>query len=310
MGAVSGFGGVELTLKVDVNKAELDFSDVNFGNTRVFVDSTASEGTPITVYRGSLPEDVTYGTPLYSNDTGYNENTPPPRNSTWSGTVSVTFTYDPDKYEVDAEKKPGVDYTFDAGTPGQVTITHSYVIVEQSMDDLAAAPISPLTYKANTPQDTVHLSGVPYSSTVSWKWEEVGNQSNNGQGTETSPSDRNAMDIAPITDAGTYRVTITVEKDGFTSKTLEPITVTIAKATVTTPTAASNLQYTGKVQTGLEPGQDPLYKYVESSQLTGTNAGTYTATAQLNDSENYRWSTVMTMGMGKCKFPGTLPSGG
>ena len=274
MGAVSGFGGVELTLKVDVNKAELDFSDVNFGNTRVFVDSTASEGTPITVYRGSLPEDVTYGPPLYSNDTGHNENTPPPRNSTWSGTVSVTFIYDPDKYEVDAEKKPGVDYTFDAGTPGKVTITHSYVIVEQSMDDLAAAPISPLTYKANTPQDTVLLSGVPYSSTVSWTWEEVGNQSNNGQGTETSPSDRNAMDIAPITDAGTYRVTITVEKDGFTSKTLDPITVTIAKATVTTPTAASDLQYTGKVQTGLQdPAPDALYKYVEGSQLTGTNAG-------------------------------------
>lgn len=303
MGAVSGFGGVELTLKVDVNKAELDFSDVNFGNTRVFVDSTASEGTPITVYRGSLPEDVTYGPPLYSNDTGHNENTPPPRNSTWSGTVSVTFIYDPDKYEVDAEKKPGVDYTFDAGTPGQVTITHSYVIVEQSMDDLAAAPISPLTYKANTPQDTVLLSGVPYSSTVSWTWEEVGNQSNNGQGTETSPSDRNAMDIAPITGAGTYRVTITVEKDGFTSKTLDPITVTIAKATVTTPTAASDLQYTGKVQTGLQdPAPDALYKYVEGSQLTGTNAGPYTATAQLNDSENYRWSTGDDNGDGKVQI--------
>ena len=303
MGAVSGFGGVELTLKVDVNKAELDFSDVNFGNTRVFVDSTASEGTPITVYRGSLPEDVTYGPPLYSNDTGHNENTPPPRNSTWSGTVSVTFIYDPDKYEVDAEKKPGVDYTFDAGTPGQVTITHSYVIVEQSMDDLAAAPISPLTYKANTPQDTVLLSGVPYSSTVSWTWEEVGNQSNNGQGTETSPSDRNAMDIAPITGAGTYRVTITVEKDGFTSKTLDPITVTIAKATVTTPTAASDLQYTGKVQTGLQdPAPDALYKYVEGSQLTGTNAGPYTATAQLKDSENYRWSTGDDNGDGKVQI--------
>lgn len=303
MREVSGFGDVELTLKVDVNKAELDFSDVNFGNTRVFVDSTASEGTPITVYRGSLPEDVTYGPPLYSNDTGHNENTPPPRNSTWSGTVSVTFIYDPDKYEVDAEKKPGVDYTFDAGTPGKVTITHSYVIVEQSMDDLAAAPISPLTYKANTPQDTVLLSGVPYSSTVSWTWEEVGNQSNNGQGTETSPSDRNAMDIAPITDAGTYRVTITVEKDGFTSKTLDPITVTIAKATVTTPTAASDLQYTGKVQTGLQdPAPDALYKYVEGSQLTGTNAGPYTATAQLNDSENYRWSTGDDNGDGKVQI--------
>lgn len=184
-----------------------------------------------------------------------------------------------------------------------MTITHSYVIVEQSMDDLAAAPISPLTYKANTPQDTVLLSGVPYSSTVSWTWEEVGNQSNNGQGTETSPSDRNAMDIAPITGAGTYRVTITVEKDGFTSKTLDPITVTIAKATVTTPTAASDLQYTGKVQTGLQdPAPDALYKYVEGSQLTGTNAGPYTATAQLNDSENYRWSTGDDNGDGKVQI--------
>ena len=292
MGAVSGFGGVELTLKVDVNKAELDFSDVNFGNTRVFVNSTASEGTPITVYRGSLPEDVTDGPPLYSNDTGYNKNTPPPRNSTWSGTVSVTFTYDPNKYEVDTEKKPGANYTFDTSEEGQVTITHPYVIVEQSMNDLAAAPIRSLTYKANTPQDTVHLSGVPYSSTVSWEWEEVGNPSNSGDGTEISPSDENAMDIAPITDAGTYRVTITVEKDGFTSKTLAPITVTIAKAPVMTPTAVPDLQYKGVEQRGLqEPAPDALYTYVGGSQLTGTNAGPYTATAQLKDSENYRWST-------------------
>lgn len=292
MGAVSGFGGVELTLKVDVNKAELDFSDVNFGNTRVFVNSTASEGTPITVYRGSLPEDVTDGPPLYSNDTGYNKNTPPPRNSTWSGTVSVTFTYDPNKYEVDTEKKPGANYTFDTSEEGQVTITHPYVIVEQSMNDLAAAPIRSLTYKANTPQDTVHLSGVPYSSTVSWEWEEVGNPSNSGGGTEISPSDENAMDIAPITDAGTYRVTITVEKDGFTSKTLAPITVTIAKAPVMTPTAVPDLQYKGVEQRGLqEPAPDALYTYVGGSQLTGTNAGPYTATAQLKDSENYRWST-------------------
>ena len=111
------------------------------------------------------------------------------------------------------------------------------------------------------------------------------------------------MDIAPITGAGTYRVTITVEKDGFTSKTLDPITVTIAKATVTTPTAASDLQYTGKVQTGLQdPAPDALYKYVEGSQLTGTNAGPYTATAQLNDSENYRWSTGDDNGDGKVQI--------
>lgn len=107
VGAVSEFNNADLTLEVNVSKAKLDFSDVNFGNTRVFVDSTASEGTPITVYRGSLPDDVAAGKPLYSNDIGSSEEEPPARNSTWSGMVSVTFTYDPQKYEVDTEKKPG-----------------------------------------------------------------------------------------------------------------------------------------------------------------------------------------------------------
>ena len=292
VGAVSEFNNADLTLEVNVSKAKLDFSDVNFGNTRVFVDSTASEGTPITVYRGSLPDDVADGKPLYSNDIGSSEEEPPARNSTWSGMVSVTFTYDPQKYEVDTEKKPGSNYTFDTPEEGKVTITHPYVIVEQTMDELAAAPIQPLTYKANEAQETVHLSGVPYSSTVSWTWEEVGNVSNSKSGIVTSPSNQNAMDIAPIMDAGTYSVTITVEKDGYEPKTLAPVTVTIAKATVVTPTAPSDLQYTGKVQTGLqEPGQDAHYEYTEGSQLTGTNAGTYKATAQLDDPDNYQWSS-------------------
>ena len=292
VGAVSEFNNADLTLEVNVSKAKLDFSDVNFGNTRVFVDSTASEGTPITVYRGSLPDDVAAGKPLYSNDIGYSEEEPPARNSTWSGMVSVTFTYDPQKYEVDTEKKPGSNYTFDTPEEGKVTITHPYVIVEQTMNELAAAPIQPLTYKADEAQETVHLSGVPYSSTVSWTWEEVGNVSNSKSGIVTSPSNQNAMDIAPIMDAGTYSVTITVEKDGYEPKTLAPVTVTIAKATVVTPTAPSDLQYTGKVQTGLqEPGQDAHYEYTEGSQLTGTNAGTYKATAQLDDPDNYQWSS-------------------
>ena len=59
------------------------------------------------------------GAPVYSNDGGYHETTPPSPKSTWSGNVSVTFTYDPDKYEVDSEKKPGSNYTFDANTPGK-----------------------------------------------------------------------------------------------------------------------------------------------------------------------------------------------
>ena len=171
----------------------------------------------------------------------------------------MTFTYDPDKYEVDSEKKPGSNYTFDANTPGQVTITHPYVIVEQTMDELAAEPITPLTYNTKA-QETIHMSGVPYSSTISWEWYEEGNPENHGSGSATSPSNANAIDIAAFTDAGTYVVTITVEKSGFTSKTLAPVTAIINKAAVTTPVGTSGLQYTGDEQVGLAaPADDALY---------------------------------------------------
>lgn len=300
--AVSEFEETSLTLQVNVSKATLDFSGVSFGNTRVFVNSEDTDGTPITVYRNSLPEDVKVETIVYSNETGDDKTTPPTRDETWSGTVSVTFTYDADKYDVDSQKTPGGDYTFNADTSGKVTITHPYVIVEQTMDNLAAEAISPLTYNTQE-QNTVHLSNVPYSSTVSWKWVEVGNPSNRGEGTATSSGDENTMDTVPFIEAGTYIVTITVEKEGFTSRILEPITVTIAKATVTTPTATAGLEYTGTVQTGLEtPSGDDLYTYTEDSQLTGTNAGNYTATAQLNNSENYQWSTGDDNGAGKVEI--------
>lgn len=300
--AVSEFEETSLTLQVNVSKATLDFSGVSFGNTRVFVNSEDTDGTPITVYRNSLPEDVKVETIVYSNETGDDKTTPPTRDETWSGTVSVTFTYDADKYDVDSQKTPGGDYTFNADTSGKVTITHPYVIVEQTMDNLAAEAISPLTYNTQE-QNTVHLSNVPYSSTVSWEWVEVGNPSNRGEGTATSSGDENTMDTVPFIEAGTYIVTITVEKEGFTSRILEPITVTIAKATVTTPTATAGLEYTGTVQTGLEtPSGDDLYTYTEDSQLTGTNAGNYTATAQLNNSENYQWSTGDDNGAGKVEI--------
>ena len=55
---VEGFAGKDLTVHVDVEKTKLDFSNVNFGNTRVFVNSDAEEGTPITVYKTGLPSDV------------------------------------------------------------------------------------------------------------------------------------------------------------------------------------------------------------------------------------------------------------
>ena len=288
--AVDAFGGQDLTLALEVEKAKLDFSGVSFMGTRVFVDTGNPTGSPITVQRGSLPEDVTAGNPIYQKNGGDSSTTPPSRDDTWSGTVSVTFTYDPDKYDVDAAKKPGGDYTFNDSEPGKVTITHSYDVVQQTMDDLKAAAITPLTYDPDG-QNTVRLTGVPYGSQVSWSWKDVNNPQNTGTGSAESPADQNFMDTVPITDAGTYQVTITVTKTDFETKTLEPVTVTINKAPVATPVGASGLTYTGEEQVGLpDAPEGGHYTYLDGSVLSETDAGTYQATASLNDPANYAWT--------------------
>ena len=306
VGAVDGFGGTDLTLAVNAELAKLDFSAVNFGNSQVFVNPDATEGSPIQVYPAGLPADVTHAQPVYSNDSGYSDTKAPVPTDTWSGTVSVTFSYDQTKYEVDETKKPGANYGFDTATTGEVTITHPYVIVEQTMDKLAAVAITPLTYD-ETDQETVHLSGVPYGSTIDWTWVEVDNAQNTGSGTATSSATETAIDIAPIRDAGTYTVQVEVTKEGYTPKPLAPVTVTINKATVDTPKAAATLSYTGSEQRGLaEAGTDDRYSYAKESQLVGTNAGDYTATAELKDPENYAWSEGDDDGNGSVTITWTI----
>ena len=291
IGPVEGYEGQNLNIRVNVAKAKLDFSNVNFGNARVFVDSNATEGTPISVYAPSLPSDVVAGAPVYQNDMGYTSTIPPVRNTTWSGSVSVTFSYDPEKYEVNAEKKPGADYTFDITAPGQVTITHSYTIVVQTMENLKAEPFQGLFY-TGADMVTVHLYSVPYSSDISWEWHEKGNEENHGSGSTTSPANENAVNVVPLQDAGTYIITITVSKDQYSTTRLDPVEVTIGKAPIVTPKGASGLIYTGQEQIGLaEAESDSPYFYSSESVLAGNDAGTYTAYAILKNPANYAWQT-------------------
>ena len=101
------------------------------------------------------------------------------------------------------------------------------------------------------------------------------------------------MNVAPIRDAGTYRVTINVSKEGYDTPAPIVVKVTIAKAPVAAPRPLSTLEeYTGAEQQGLaEPDADALYFYQRDSQLTGKDADDYTAWAQLNDKDNYCWSS-------------------
>ncbi len=292
MGAVSGFEETPLTLQVNVSKAKLDFSSVRFNGCVVDVNPETGGISPIEVVKAGLPEDVTYDDPIYTSDLGgEGQTTPPDTTTTWNGHVSVTFHFEPSKYEVDQKQLPQeYDVDYSQVTDGKVTITHAYQIVQMTMDNLKAEAIEGLTYTA-AEQPAIRLSGVPNNSAISWTWKKSDGSGETDQGSADNGT-VNSLDTVALLEAGTYEVTITVAKEGYETKTLSPITVTIAKAPVMTPTAVPDLQYKGVEQRGLqEPAPDALYTYVGGSQLTGTNAGPYTATAQLKDSENYRWST-------------------
>jgi len=89
------------------------------------------------------------------------------------------------------------------------------------------------------------------------------------------------------TNAGTATATITFKGNysGTANKTF-----TIKKAQVTVPTAAEGLVYTGSEQTGVT-SRESTYTV---SDGTGTNAGKYTATASLKDTDNYEWTDSTT----------------
>lgn len=288
--AVTGFGEQELTIQVQVSKAKLDFSRVVFNNAQNFVIPGSEDRKPIAIITTGLPEDVKPGEPVYrETGSGDSSKIPPVLGSQWEGTVTVTFTYDPGKYEVDRSKTPGSQYTFDASTSGQVVISHAYRIVQASMNDLQQEAI-PCTYTGQA-QKTVHLMNVPGDSTITWTWKD--DKGGSGKGQYINKTNETSPDVADFINAGTYTVTITVENAGYEQKRLPPIAVTIQKAEVQSPSPEKNLIYTGREQMALaQPGQGAQYSYQEDSQLKGTNAGSYWATAVLKDKNNYQWSTT------------------
>lgn len=135
---------------------------------------------------------------------------------------------------------------------------------------------------------TATIGGLPQGAKVTVTWEEKGEER-----TETIESaESSSYDVAKITDAGTYDITITVEHGAFVGNKAEvKVTGNIAKQTVITPIRNTNLQpYTpGTEQTGVPGSSQPDVYKVENNKHT--NAGTYQATATLSDPDNYKWST-------------------
>lgn len=291
MAPVDSFTGTDLTLQINVSKAKLDFSSVRFGNCLVGINPGEEETVPITIERGNLPEDVEAEAPVYTehgSDKG--SITPPSIDENWTGTVSVTFTYAPEKYEEKTKNLPN-EYTYSQDPEaGTVTITHSYVVTKLEMTNVSATAIPDLAY-TGSPMETVHVYGIPAGSTVSWEWESTTDSSVTGTGLVENESLPN-LQIAEITNAGTYDVTITITNKSYETYTLpNPVTVTIQKAKVETPKPKKDLVYTSHELIGLDsPDENAKYSYQKGSELVGTNAGTYTATAVLADTANYEWA--------------------
>lgn len=291
MGPVDNFDGADLVLQINVSKTKLDFSSVRFGNCLVGINPGEEETVPITIERGNLPEDVEAGDPVYTEHESEEGSTIPPSiGENWTGTVSVTFNYDPNKYEEETNNLPEeYKYSRDPNA-GTVTITHSYVVTKLEMTNVSATAIPDLAY-TGSPMETVHVYGIPAGSTVSWEWESTTDSSVTGTGLVENESLPN-LQIAEITNAGTYDVTITITNKSYETYTLpNPVTVTIQKAKVETPKPKKDLVYTSHELIGLDsPDENAKYSYQKGSELVGTNAGTYTATAVLADTANYEWA--------------------
>lgn len=276
-------------ITVQVDKIKLDFSDVTF------INSTRYTGLNNSAFDvEGLPEGVTAGKIEYQKDGENTWTTTPPFEASAAHEanykVRVHFTYDSGKYLMPGEGEtsflPSNDYALE-GSEGKGTITGDYIVRALQPEDLTATPKTNLVYNGEE-QATATIGGLPQGAKVTVTWEEKGETK-----TEMIESaESSSYDVAKITDAGTYDITITVEHSAFVGNKAEVrVTGNIAKQTVTTPVRNTNLQpYTpGKEQTGVPGSSQPDVYKVENNKHT--NAGTYQATATLSDPDNYKWST-------------------
>lgn len=283
------YSNKDFEITVQVDKIKLDFSDVTF------INSTRYTGlnNPAFDVEG-LPEGVTEGKIEYQKKGESNWVTTQPLEASADDAanykVRVHFTYDSGKYLMpegsDTSFLPSNDYALE-GSEGQGTITGDYIVRALRPEDLTATPKTNLVYNGQE-RATATIGGLPQGAKVTVTWEEKGEER-----TETIESaESSSYDVAKITDAGTYDITITVEHGAFVGNKAEvKVTGNIAKQTVITPTSNTNLQpYTPETeQIGVPDSLQPVVYTVEKNKQI--NAGTYQATATLSDPDNYKWST-------------------
>lgn len=299
------YSNKDFTIEVQVDKVKLDFSDVEF------VNATRYAGLNNSAFRvDGMPDGTNINKTEYSRDNGQSWDTTAPAEGDYNDAgeylVRVTFTYDESKYLLDtetAELQPDEAYTLAAGeTGGTGTITGAYIVRALTVDDLEATAIPNLVYNKGD-QATVRVEGIPTGATVEVTWQE-----DEETQSESYTAASTSMDVAKITNAGEYAVTITVKHDSFTGGyATVSATGKIDKQTVTTPVANTALSpYTPTVgQTGVPDSTDSDIYTVTGNKAV--DAGIHNATAMLFDPDNYKWSSGDAEGTGTVTISYTIP---
>lgn len=301
---VASYEDKTLQVTVTVSKTVLSLENLRFENVLNFMDVNSSKGIEATVaYQsqdltsavlGTEPKSKSY-TGKYAD--GQNESTTdtaPVNSGAWDGTVTMTFTYNSDLYQVDTETA-NEEYTVVDSKDGTLQVTHTYKISKEDLSGASVIAIS-RTYLETEESEALNafrLINTPAESTVNWTWRNVSDFSETDNGTFITED--TSTNFAPIKEAGTYEIEVTISNPNCEPQTLtlkydKNQQVTISPARVQIPSVNELTEYTGEEQTALnKPADTAGWQYTEESVLADTEAGTYTATAKLKDTRNYAW---------------------
>lgn len=313
--SVSAVDTTYLEIKITVSKVELDFSRTNFVNNTRFIGLTnqdfdvVNEPSQISVDMQSIK---------WKNKDGSSTETKPPENAgapEGEYTVTIPFTYDENIYDFETITVNGLTIT--KTSEGNGTISGPYHVVTPSMTVTDANAISGLIYNQNE-QATIQITSLIPGSNIAVQWREDG--TNDWTEELYTNVQSTLLSVAKITNAGEYEVQIDIQHETYNEKSFtfgistgDKGVVTIAKKSVTAPTAKQDLVYTGQLQNGLADSADVGF-YTVTSGESGTDAGSYQATVTI-DTANCYWSDegsgstnatkTITWSIGKKEIPTT-----
>ena len=299
-----------LSIKVNVNKDVLDFSNTTITNIPRYSSVTSQPaagvanapavgiiGQPKIEYSTDSGRSWTVTPPSQINDGDINDNSDDKPNYL----VRAVFEYDADIYDVSEQASAG--YSLTTGSNGDkdyVYLRHDYLITKYDMAaNMVLRSLDPVY--SGTQQKIFQLTDVPVGAHITYTL-------TNAEGSEVDKvesmrvledgtgSDTVTITLGGATNAGKYTLKISVDPEGTMggSTKWEKANVPgqIQQAKVDVPSKVSGTVYYnfGTQVDGITEDNNRNKLYTLAGNME-ENAGSYSATATLEDGDNYCWDS-------------------